>query len=112
MGADLVYVYYGVRQTIPKDDEEQIAQLENDTHPVCDLAYQNTLHFTWGCLTDGEDFFLLLGHEFGVFGIEGIHEQRFDDPRLAEIMSKTKQRLKAAGICEPPALYVQLQAQY
>jgi hypothetical protein len=112
MGADSVYVYYGVRQTIPKDAVEQIEQLENDSHKVCDLAYNNTLHFTWGCLTDGEDYFLLIGHELGRFGVEGLHEQHFEDVRLTEIMEKTKQRLKAAGINEPPALYVQLQAQY
>ena len=110
MGADSMYVYYGVRQTIPKDDEEQIAQLENDCHPVCGLTYDNTLHFTWGCLTDGADYFLLIGHELGRFGVEGTHEQCFNDARLMEIMTKTKQRLKAAGISEAPSLHVQLQA--
>jgi hypothetical protein len=34
MGADALYVYYGVRRTIPLDDEEQIEQLEEDKHPI------------------------------------------------------------------------------
>jgi hypothetical protein len=112
MGADSMYIYYGVRQTIPKDDDVQISQLENDSHPICDLAYNNTLHFAWGCLTDGADYFLLIGHELGCFGVEGDHERCFDDPRLAEIMTRTKQRLRMAGITQPPALFVQLQARY
>ena len=61
---------------------------------------------------DGADYFLLIGNEIGCFGVEGIHEQSIPEPRFAEIVEKTKVRLKEAGITEPPAFYVQLQAQY
>ena len=112
MGADSVYFYYGVRRTIPHDDEEQIGQLEDDSHPIYNLAFHHKLHVAWGCLTDGADYFLLIGNEIGRFGIEGIHEQSIPESRFTEIVQKTKLRLKEAGITELPAFYVQLQAQY
>lgn len=112
MGADSVYFYYGVRRAIAPDDEGQIGQLEDDSHPIYNLAFDHKLHVAWGCLTDGADYFLLIGHEIGCFGIEGIHERGFNETELVEVVEKTKARLKAAGIGEPPAFYVQLQAQY
>lgn len=112
MGADSVYFYYGVRRTITPEDEEQIEQLENESHPIFNLAFDHTLHATWGCLTDGAETFLLIGHEIGCFGIEGIHEKKFTDAQLLEIVAKTNARLKAAGITEPPGFYIQLQAKY
>jgi hypothetical protein len=112
MGADSFYLYYGVRRTIPLDDEDQIEQLEEDRHPICDLAYKHNLQFTWGCLTDGADYFLLIGRELGCFGVECIHERTMPDNELAGIMTNTKDMLRAAGIKETPAIHCQLQAQY
>lgn len=112
MGADSVYFYYGVRRTIAPDDEEQICLLEDDGHPICKLAIAHKLKTTWGRLTDGADYFMLIGHEIGRFGIEGIHERSFDETKFADIIGTTKARLKNAGIEDPPAFYVQLEAQY
>ena len=112
MGADSVYFYYGVRRTIDLDDAEQVRQLEDESHPIYDLAFEHHLHVAWGCLTDGADHFMLIGHEIGCFGVEGISEHSFTEAKLAETAEKTKARLKEAGIHEPPAFYVQLQAQY
>ena len=112
MGADSVYFYYGVRRTIAPEDKDQIRQLEDDSHPIYNLAFDHKLHATWGCLTDGADYFLLIGHEIGRFGIEGIHERSIDEAQFAKIVETTKARLKEAGIGEPPSFYVQLQARY
>ena len=112
MGADSVYFYYGVRRGIAADDEAQIGQLEDDSHPIYNLAFDHTLHMTWGCLTDGADYFMLIGHEIGRFGVEGIHDFSISEAQFHEIVKKTKERLIAAGILEPPAFYVQLQAQF
>jgi len=112
MGADSVYFYYGVRRTIPAADEEQIERLEEDRHPICNLAYEHKLQFAWGRLTDGDDYFLLIGRELGCFGVEGRPEEAISDAQFAEIVEKTKQRLRFAGIVEAPAIHVQLQAQY
>ena len=112
MGADSVHFYYGVRRTIPENDEEQIGQLEDDSHPIYNLAFDHKLHIAWGCLTDGADYFMLIGNEIGRFGVEGIHEQAIPEARFIEIIEKTNARLKDAGIIEPPAFHVQLQAQY
>jgi hypothetical protein len=112
MGADAFYVYYGVRRTIPLDDEDQIEQLETDRHPVCELAYRHKLQFAFGRLTDGADYFLLIGRELGCYGVEGSHEQAITDDQLAEIVATTKEGLRAACIQEAPAIHVQLEAQY
>jgi hypothetical protein len=112
MGADSVYFYYGIRRTIAAEDEEQIEQLEDESHPIFNLAFNHTLHVAWGCLTDGAETFLLIGSEIGRFGVEGIHEKKFTDAQLLEMVGKTNARLKAAGITESPGFYVQLQAQY
>jgi len=112
MGADAVYFYYGVRRVIALDDEDQVRQLEDDSHPIYNLAFDHKLHVTWGRLTDGADNFMLIGHELGRFGVEGIAEHSFTDAQLVEIAAKTKARLQAAGIHESPAFYVQLHAQY
>lgn len=112
MGADSVYFYYGVRRTISADDEQEIDKLQDDSHPIFNLAFDHKLHVAWGCLTDGADYFLLIGYEIGRFGVEGIHEQSIAEAQFAEIVDKVKVRLKEAGITEPPAFYVQLQARY
>jgi hypothetical protein len=112
MGADSVYFCYGVRRVIALDDEEQIDQLNDDSHPIYNLAFDHKLHVAWGCLTDGADNFMFIGHEIGRFGVEGRAEQAFTEVQLLEIVEKTKARLIAAGIHEPLAFHVQLQAQY
>lgn len=112
MGADAVYFYYGVRRTIALDDDEQVRQLEDDSHPIYTLAFDHKLHFTWGRLTDGADYFMLIGYELGCFSVEGMAEHTFTEAQLAAIVAKTKVSLKAAGIHTPPTFYVQLQAQY
>jgi len=55
---------------------------------------------------------MLIGHEIGRFGVEGIHDFSISEAQFHEIVEKTKERLIAAGILEPPAFYVQLQAQF
>jgi hypothetical protein len=112
MGADSIFFYYGVKRTIPLADAEQIEELEEDKHPICSLAYDHKLQFAWGCLTDGADYFVLIGRELGNCGVEGISELTITDAQFSEIVEKTKQRLKSAGITEAPAIHIQLQAQY
>lgn len=112
MGADSVYFYYGVKRTIAASDQDQIEQLENEAHPIFNLAFDHKLHVAWGVLTDGADYFMLVGQEIGRFGIEGILEKAFSESQLLQIAEVTKQRLKEAGFTDPPAFIVQLQAQY
>lgn len=112
MGANAFYVYYGVRRAIPADDEGQVEQLERHRHPVCRLARQHRLQFAFGRLTDGADFFLLIGRELGCFGVEGGHELAISDGQFAALAAETRERLTAAGIEETPAIHFQLEAQY
>src|SRR3954463_10592833 len=102
MGADAVFFYYGVRRMVSQDAEEELGQLEDESHPIFNLAFDHKLHVAWGRLTDGADCFVLIGHELGCFGVEGIHEQSTAEARFLEIVQKTKTRLKEAGISETP----------
>ena len=69
MGADSVYFYYGVKRLIAHGDEAQIRQLNNESHPIWSLAFDYKLHASWGCLTEEADYFMLIGHEIGRFGV-------------------------------------------
>ena len=112
MGADAVYLYYGVKRKIPLNDRDQIQQLEERTHPFYKLAYKHKLKMTWGRLTDGADYFVLIGQQIGQYGAEGTHEDSISDAQMMEIIENTKQRLKAADIVDFPTFIVQLEAQY
>ena len=112
MGADAFYVYFGVKRLVSKDDEPQIRMLEEGKHPLLSIAKAHTLQAAWGRLTDGEDYFLLIGEEIGRFGIEGVLQRELPRSDLQDIIKKTDSRLKAAAILEMPRLIMQLHAQF
>jgi len=112
MGADAFYVYFGVKRLIAKDDELQVRMLEEGKHPLQSIAKAHTLQVAWGRLTDGEDYFLLIGEEIGRFGVEGVLQREVPRGDLQDLMKKTDGRLKAAAILELPRLIMQLHAQF
>ena len=111
MGADSVWVYYGVKRDVGADSDE-LKLLETEKHPIFDRAFDAKLHVGWGRLTDGEDYFLLIGHQIGRFGVEGEHQRAIAPQELQHIIQHTDERLKQAGFSEPAALICQLDAQY
>lgn len=111
MGADAFYVYYGVKRSVEPDSSE-MELLEREKHPIFDTAFEAKLHATWGRMTEGEDYYLLIGHQIGCFGVENETCRNVSSDELRRIMDQTDQRLKASGITELPALHFQLNAQY
>ena len=111
MGADAFYVYYGVKRSLEADSPE-MDLLEREKHPIFDAAFDAKLHVTWGRMTEGEDYYLLIGHEIGCFGVENQTYRQIPADELRRIIDQTDQRLKQAGITETPAFHCQLNAQY
>src|SRR5690242_21726359 len=101
MGADAFYVYYGVKRSVPVDSPE-IELLEREKHPIFDTAFDAKLHVAWGRMTEGEDCFLLIGHEIGCFGVENLTDRQVPAEELRRIIEQTDQRLRQAGIAETP----------
>jgi hypothetical protein len=111
MGADALYVYYGVKRSVEPDSSE-MELLEREKHPIFDSAFDAKLHVTWGRMTEGEDYYLLIGHQIGCFGVENETYRQVPTDELRRIMEQTDQRLRQAGISETAAFHCQLDAQY
>src|SRR5438105_4513439 len=111
MGADSFYVYYGVKRRVLLGSPE-IDLLEREKHPMFDSAFDTKLHVAWGRMTDGDDYFLLIGHEIGCFGVEGLTDRQISTEDLRRVIEQTDQRLRQAEISETPAFHCQLNAQY
>jgi hypothetical protein len=112
MGADAFVVFYGVRETIPADDTDQLDLLESRTHPLLISARAAGLDRWWGRLTDGSDFHVLIGARIGVFGVENDQELSIDSDELLRLIDAVRASLESSGIRGTPALHCQLEAQY
>jgi len=66
----------------------------------------------WGRLTDGGYYFLMVGAEVGRFGSEASLAQTVPLQDLLKLGEDMRERLKAAGFEEEPALHVQMEAEY
>ena len=111
MGADAFYVYYGVKRSLQPESSE-MDLLEREKHPIFDAAFDAKLHVVWGRMTEGVDYFMLIGHQIGCFGVENDTYCQVPSDELRRIMEQTDQRLRQAGIVETPAFHCQLNAQY
>jgi hypothetical protein len=63
-------------------------------------------------MTDGEDYFLYIGHCLGSIGLQHDRYIKISSDRLAQIQTEVTAKLKEAGFSETPACYLQLSAQY
>jgi|KBSSwiStaDraftv2_1062776.scaffolds.fasta_scaffold363968_2 hypothetical protein len=111
MGADAFYVYYGVKRSVEPDAPE-MELLEREKHPIFDAAFDAKLHVAWGRMTEGEDYFLLIGHQIGCFGVENETYRHVPADELRRIVEQTDERLRQANIPESPAFHCQLNAQH
>ena len=112
MGADAFIVFYGVKIAISQSDEDTLDALERRTDPRLRSARQHGLHVYWGHLTDGEDYFLYVGHQIGLLGVENDTYVQVPLDKLTETAISVQGRLKEAGFRERPTLHLQLEAQY
>src|SRR6516225_7266868 len=111
MGADSFIAFYGIKITIDQTDEATLDALGARTDSRLKDARRHGLHVYWGRPTDGEDYFLYVGHRIGWLGVQNdIHvEVSIDD--LTEMANRVQVRLIEAGFRESPALHLQLEAQ-
>ncbi|QOV89101.1 hypothetical protein [Humisphaera borealis] len=110
MGADAFYVYYGVRYEVASDEEAERLEMRQDARVAA--ARKVKLKFAFGRLTDGEPYFLLIGHEIGRFGAQDASEAVLSDDQLRGIFEETKRKLADAGFRDVPRLVFQLCGQY
>ena len=66
----------------------------------------------WGRPTDGEDYFLYVGHRIGWLGVQNDIHVEVPLDELTEMANRVQVQLKEAGFRESPALHLQLEAQY
>jgi peptidoglycan/xylan/chitin deacetylase (PgdA/CDA1 family) len=111
MGADAFYVYYGVKRSLEPDSSE-MELLEREKHPIFETAFDAKLHVAWGRMTEGEDYFLLIGHQIGCFGVQHETYREIPAEEIRCIIEQTDQRLRQADITETPAFHCHLYAQY
>jgi hypothetical protein len=115
LGADAVVVCYGLRYSIGQDAALSDADLEpferNTDHRVV-AARRVGLQSYFGKVTDGGEYFLLVGTILGPYGVENHERDQVPDAKLAELMNRTRRLLAEAGLEGEPALHLQLEAQY
>ena len=107
---DNFVVYLGIRYTLPPDTDVQ--PLETGSDPRLRAAKKERLKTWWGRLTDGGYYFVLIGAEVGRFGAEASLAQTTPLEDLIKLSEDVRERLKAAGIEETPALHFQMEAEY
>lgn len=111
MGADGFLLYYGVRYIVSYQAEEEIASLEEGTHPKLEAARKAGLQDWWG-KTEDENYFLLIGAQLGNLGWEGDEHRRIEESDLAAIMNITRAKLQQAGFSQIPALHAQFEPDF
>jgi hypothetical protein len=112
MGADAFIAFFGIKIAISQTDEDTRDALETRTEPRLRHARQHGLHVYWGRLTDEEDYFLYVGHQIGLWGVENDTYMQVPLDKLTETAISVQTGLREAGFRESPALHLQLEAQY
>lgn len=112
MGADSFIAFYGVKFAIDPDDEQTVNALELCLDPRCKAAERAGLQTHWGRVTEGEEYFLYVGHRIGWLGIEYDSHVQVRTDELTEIVTIMQSKLKEAGFNQSPALHLQLEAKY
>src|SRR5262249_3364822 len=112
MGADSFVAIYGIKIGIDRADEDMLNALDSRSDPRLKAARQVGLHTHWGRMTDGEDYFLYVGHRIGWLGVENDAYVQVPLDKLIETATAVQAKLKEAGFRESPALHLQLEAHY
>jgi hypothetical protein len=112
MGADAFVAFFGIKVTLDPQDEDTLDACGMETDPRCVAAKKAGLETHSGRMTDGEDYFLLIGQRLGLLGLEYEPHVKVAPDRLAALISDVQARLKQAGFNETPALHLQFEAQY
>lgn len=112
MGADAFIGFFGIKINLDPDDETILDAIEADTDSRCKSANQVGLQTLSGRMTDGEDYFLYIGHCLGLVGLQHDSYVKTSVDRLTEIQTIVTAKLREAGFSETPALHFQLDAKW
>ena len=112
MGADSFLAFYGIKVALDPDNEYEQEACGLGSDPRCVRAKSAGLQTHTGRMTAGEDHFLYIGRKLAIIGAEADPHTAHPIAGLLAMAHDTAQRLKDAGFAEPPALHLQLQAQY
>jgi hypothetical protein len=112
VGADAFVAFFGVKIALDPDDEETLDACGAETDKRCTAAAAVGLQTHSGRMTDGEDYFLLIGRRLAWLGLEHDPYVRVGADDMNEIQLDVKRRLRAAGFTEEPALHLQFVGQY
>jgi len=113
MGADNVTVCYGLRFGLGdnvSDADLEPFELNADARMVAAAGVELESYF--GRVTDGGEYFLLVGVILGSVGVEEESHVEIQDDNLTTRMTRTRELLVEAGLRGRPALHFQLEAQY
>lgn len=109
MGADAFTGFYGLEENIPEVEMEKF-DVKYDERVA--RAQRHGLNHHIGRITDGMDYYLLIGRRIVDLGVQVGEQIEYSDAQLAEIQSEVRQRLKQAGFTANPRLIFKLEAQY
>jgi hypothetical protein len=112
MGADSFIAFYGIKIGVDPADEDTLDALDSRSDPRLKAARQVGLDTHWGRMTNGEDYFVYVGHRLGWVGVENDGYVQIPLDELIEMATGVQAKLKEAGFRESPALHLQLEAQY
>ena len=112
MGADSFVAFFGIKLALDPEDEDTMDACGDETDPRCVAAKAAGLQVHSGRMTDGEDYFLYVGHRLGWIGLEGDRYTTLSEPQFIEIAASVRKRLVEAGFREQPGLHLQHEAQY
>src|SRR5262245_58209082 len=104
MGVDSFIAFYGIKIGVDPADEDMIDALDSRSDPRLKAATASGLDTHWGRMTDGEDYFLYVGHRIGWLGVENDAYVHVPLDKLIEMATRVQAKLKEAGFCERPAL--------
>jgi hypothetical protein len=93
----------------PNADTES---LETGTDSRLRAAKKGHLKTWWGKLTDGGYYFVLIGAELGRFGAEASLTKTIPLEEIIKVSDDVREKLKAAGFEETPAIHFQMEAEY
>jgi hypothetical protein len=112
VGADSFVAFFGIKLSLDPEDEDVLDACGDETDSRCVTAKAAGLQVHSGRMTDGEDYFLYIGHRLGWLGLEHESYAALSEPQFLEIAASVRKKLVEAGFHEQPKLHLQLEAQY
>ena len=100
-------VFYGVKIELDPDNYDEHEACSNRTDPRCVSADSANLQTFSDRLTDGEDYFLYIGQQLGLLGLNHQDYDNIETDELESCLSSVQEKLKSLGYSERPSLHLQ-----